>query len=240
MSMPIVTAMVLAAGLGTRMRPYTDNMPKPLVPVLKKPLIDYTLDRFAEAGVKRAIVNTHYLAEQLQKHLEKRTAPQILVSDERGELLETGGALIKARDQLGDEPFFCANTDAIMIDTTMDACEVLTGFWQDHEMDALLLLCPKQQTSGYTGKGDFLCTADGVLSWPDAGAKNETAYIFTGVQIIHPRLFADEPLRPVSTKRFWDKAMAEGRLYGVLYDGRWMHVGDPAGLAAAEKYLSST
>ena len=233
----IRTAMVLAAGLGTRMRPLTDTLPKPLIPVAGKPLIDYALDRFAAAGVGRAIVNVHYLADQLEDHVRRREAPGIIVSDERDEVLETGGALLKVRELLGDAPFFCTNTDAILLDNSEEACALLTRAWDDAQMDALLLLCRTEAASGYQGSGDFVLENNGCLSWPKEHTPGEK-FIFTGLQIIHPRLLAGEETCRVSTKVFWERAMAAGRLRGVVYDGRWMHVGDPAGLTEAESILT--
>ncbi|WP_306251569.1 nucleotidyltransferase family protein [Parvularcula sp. IMCC14364] len=242
MTLSIDTAMVLAAGLGRRMRPLTDTMPKPMVPVLGKPLIDYALDRFACGGIDNAIVNVHYFADQIEQHLEARESPAIRISDERGELLETGGALLKALPLLeSDKPFFCTNTDAILLDVDEEACASLVAAWRDNEMDALLLLCPVARASGYDGNGDFIMGEDGRLVWPDASASagQKKVLVFTGLQILHPRLFQDEPLRCVSTKAFWDKAMAQGRLFGCPYDGWWMHVGDPQGVKQAEELLQS-
>lgn len=232
----ITTAMVLAAGFGTRMRPLTDTMPKPLIPVAGTPLIDYTLDRFARAGVARAVVNVHYLADQIETHLADRAHPNILISDERGEILETGGGLIKAAPLLGDAPVFCTNTDAILEDGAGEPCARLLENWDDAKMDALLLLVPPEKASGYDGAGDFSLSTEGHVTWP--GENRRGALVFTGLQIIHPRLFHTETLRKVSTRAFWEKAMAAGRLHGLRHDGFWMHVGDPGGLAAAEARLS--
>ncbi len=230
------TAMVLAAGLGTRMRPLTDQKPKPLINVSGKALIDYTLDRFSKAGVARAIVNVHYRSDQVETHLKDRTAPQIIISDERGQLLETGGGLKKARVHFGETPVFCTNTDAIMVDQNgKDACAALSDCWNDKDMDALLLLAPIEHTSGYDGNGDFDRSADGQI----ALRSNETApFVFTGLQIISPALIEEGPDGPFSTKLLWDIAASRGRLHGVVYDGYWMHVGDPDGLEKAERFLA--
>ena len=180
--MPIDTAMVLAAGLGTRMRPLTDFTPKPLIEVVGKALIDYTLDRFEAAGVKRTIVNVHYLADQIESHVADRVVPEIIVSDERAMLLETGGGLKKALPLLGTAPVFCSNTDAILVDGDGDeACARLSSTWDPERMDALLLLSPIKETSGYNGTGDADLDADGRVSF----RKGERAdYVFTGLQII--------------------------------------------------------
>ena len=229
-------AMVLAAGLGTRMRPLTDELPKPLIKVAGKTLIDYTLDRFASAGVAHAVVNVHYRAEQLEAHLKTRTRPAITISDERDVLLETGGGLKKARAALKDDPIFCTNTDAILIDVGgSDACGRLADAWRDAEMEALLLLAPTNRASGYDGAGDFDRGDDGRITFRQG---RSAPYVFTGLQIISPRLVDEGPEGPFSTKLLWDKAAERGRLFGVIHNGEWMHVGDPAGLAIAEARLA--
>ena len=233
-SMP-KTAMVLAAGLGTRMRPLTDETPKPLINVAGKPLIDYALDRFADAGVTRAIVNVHYLPDQVEAHVATRTAPEIVVSDERALLLETGGGLKKARAKFGDDPLFCTNTDAIMIDGDgTEACAQLAAAWDVSEMDALLLLVPIERTSGYDGRGDFTRDETGQIA---LRAGDAAPYVFTGLQILNPALIDEGPDGPFSTRLLWDAAAARGRLRGVVYGGDWLHVGDPQGLKGAEARL---
>ncbi len=231
------TAMVLAAGLGTRMRPLTEHMPKPLIKVAGKALMDYALDRFAAAGVARAVVNVHYLADQVEDHVRRRGAPEIIISDERDVLLETGGGLKHAHAALGDEPVFCTNTDAIMIDAKggEEACAMLAAQWDAAAMDALLLLVPIERTSGYDGRGDFDHADDGQIKL----RAGETApHVFTGLQIISSSLIAEGPDGPFSTRILWDKAAARGRLHGAIYSGDWLHVGDAEGLAAAEARLS--
>lgn len=230
------TAMLLAAGLGTRMRPLTDDTPKPLIEVAGKALIDYALDQFSEAGVSRAIVNVHYLADQVEAHLGTRTKPEITISDERELLLETGGGLKKALPHLGNSPLFCANTDAILVDGEQDGCDILAQHWDSDAMDALLLLIPIAKTSGYDGKGDFDRHADGQIALRSG---DSAPYIFTGLQIITPALITEGPEGPFSTRTLWDKAAERGRLYGAVTDGFWLHVGDPDGLALAEQRLSS-
>ena len=229
------TAMVLAAGLGTRMRPLTDETPKPLIKVAGKPLIDYALDRFADAGVTRAIVNVHYLPDQVEAHVATRTAPEIVVSDERALLLETGGGLKKARSEFGDDPLFCTNTDAIMIDDGgTEACAQLAAAWDASEMDALLLLVPIERTSGYDVRGDFTRDETGQIA---LRAGDAAPYVFTGLQILNPALIDEGPDGPFSTRLLWDAAAARGRLHGVVYGGDWLHVGDPQGLKDAEACL---
>ncbi len=229
-------AMVLAAGLGTRMAPLTDATPKPLIKVAGRALIDHALDRFAAAGVHDAVVNVHYLAEQIERHVAGRAAPKITISDERGELLETGGGLRKARRHFGDAPIFCTNTDAILIDDgAVEPCELLRRMWVDEDMDALLLLAPLENASGYDGAGDFVREPDGQIAFR---AGQSAPFVFTGLQIISPRLIDKGPDGAFSTKVLWDLAVSNGRLYGAVHAGDWLHVGDPEGLAAAEKQLA--
>jgi N-acetyl-alpha-D-muramate 1-phosphate uridylyltransferase len=227
--------MVLAAGLGTRMRPLTDTMPKPLVPVAGKPLIDHMLDRLAAVGVTRAVVNVHYRADQMEAHLRARAGPAITISDERAVLMETGGGLIQARAHLGDDPIFVSNTDQILHADSPDALAQLAQAWDDLAMDALLLLVPREQSLGFAGRGDFFCGADGRLG--RRGSAPEAPFAFTGVQILHPRCLAGWPCEPFSTNRIWDQALARARLFGVVMNGTWMHVGDPAARDDAEAVL---
>ena len=229
------TAMVLAAGLGTRMRPLTDHLPKPLIKVAGKPLIDWTLDRFARAGVSRAVVNVHYRADQMEAHLAKRRAPSIVISDERALLLETGGGLKKAAPHLGSAPIYCTNTDAILVDgASAEPCAALSAAWRDEAMDALLLLAPIALASGYDGAGDFTLDAEGGLDWRTGEA---APFVYTGLQIIRPSLLDGAPEGPFSLRLLWDKARARGRMKGFVHEGPWMHVGDPQGLALAEAFF---
>ena len=231
-------AMVLAAGLGTRMRPLTDDRPKPLITVAGKALIDYTLDRFATAGISSAIVNVHYFPDQIEDHVSARTKPLITTSDERNERLETGGGLKKARPLFKGDAIYCTNTDAIIVDQgDDDACAALGTFWQPEEMDACLLLCPLQHASGYDGAGDFDLDENNRLNF----RQNEQAeYVFTGLQIISTALIDEGPDGAFSTKLLWEKALARGRLFGIVHRGDWLHVGDPEGLALAEAYFKNT
>lgn len=229
-------AMVLTAGLGKRMRPLANDRPKPLVAVAGKALIDHALDRFADAGVRRAVVNVHYCADMIESHLRARKRPAIVFSDERALLLETGGGLKKAAPLLGDKPVFCTNTDAILLDAPgSEACGRLASAFDLARMDALLLLAPIARASGFEGPGDFDLSADGRLSF----RAGETApFVFTGLQIVDPRLLDGAPEGPFSMRVLWDRAAARGRLMGLVHDGRWMHVGDPAGHRAAEALLA--
>lgn len=229
------TAMVLAAGLGTRMRPLTDDLPKPLIKVAGKALIDWTLDRFADAGVKRAVVNVHYRADQMEAHLRERRTPAIVISDERALLLETGGGLKKAAPRLGTDPIFCTNTDAILVDGDgVEPCAALSKAWDEATMDALLLLAPIGLASGYDGAGDFDLQPDQTLDW----RTGKTApFVYTGLQIIRPSLLEGAPDGPFSLRLLWDKARKAGRMKGIVHQGPWMHVGDPQGLALAEAFF---
>lgn len=230
------TAFVLAAGLGTRMRPLTDRLPKPLVPVAGRALIDHVLDRIAHAGVRRAVVNVHYMAEAIEAHLAARTAPRIVISDERGQLLETGGGVRKALPLIGAAPFLIHNSDSIWHEHGVQNLTRLFAAFEVTRMDTLLLLADRATSLGYAGRGDFHLAADGRLARPAAG---ETApYVFTGVSMAAPRLLRETPEGAFSLNRVWDRAMAEGRVYGLVLDGIWMHVGDPAAVAAAERCLA--
>lgn len=236
MNARIDTAMVLAAGLGTRIRALDAKRPKPLIEVAGRALIDHALDALAAGGVTRAVVNVHHLADQVEAHLARREAPRIAISDERVQLMETGGGLMQAAPLLGEGAVFCTNTDAILEEgPSGPPAARLASAWDDAAMDALLLLVPREETSGYPGAGDFDLRPDGRLAWPE---EREGKPVFTGLQILSPRLWAGRSPEPMSTKAFWDEAMAQGRLYGLLHDGFWMHVGDPDGHAAAAARLA--
>ena len=224
--------MVLAAGLGTRMRPLTDNMPKPLVKVAGRPLIDHVLDRLVEAGVERAVVNVHHFADQMQQHLSRRTAPQIVISDERGLLLGTGGGVKKALPELGEAPFFHINSDAIWIEGVRPNLVRLAEAYDATSMDALLLLAPTTGSIGYVGRGDFAMASDGRLR---KRAEQELApFVYAGAAILSPTLFSGAPKGEFSLTELFDRAAAEGRLHGLRLEGLWMHVGAPEAVAAAE------
>ena len=224
-------AMVLAAGLGTRMRPLTDNMPKPLVKVAGKALIDHVLDRLVEAGVERAVVNVHHFVDQMQQHLAHRKHPQIVISDERGLLLGTGGGVKKALPELGDAPFFHSNSDTFWIDEEPNLAR-LAGAFDPVAMDALLLLAPTAGNIGYAGPGDFAMVADGRLR---KRAAQETApFVYAGVAILSPALFKSAPQGEFPLTALFDRAAATGRLHGLRLEGLWMHVGTPEAIADTE------
>ncbi|HWM80801.1 MAG TPA: nucleotidyltransferase family protein [Pseudolabrys sp.] len=231
-------AMVLAAGFGTRMRPLTDDRPKPLVAVDGKPLIDHVLDRLADAGVESAVVNVHYRADQLERHLAARTAPRIVISDERAQVLGTGGAVVKALPHLGDAPFVHINSDTIWIDGAAANLERLAQAFDAGAMDALLLLAPTAGSIGYDGRGDFIMAADGRLT--RRGESEVAPFVFAGVAILSPALFAGAPEGPFALTMLFDRAAEAGRLYGLRLDGVWMHVGTPEAIVAAEAAIRTS
>ncbi|WP_174293319.1 nucleotidyltransferase family protein [Sphingomonas bacterium] len=231
------TAMVMAAGLGKRMRPLTATRPKPLIEVAGRPLIDHVLDRLRAAGVARAVVNVHYLPDLLTAHLlQAARGLEIIVSDERDRLLETGGGLVKARGLLGEAPFFVANADNLWVDGPVDALRLLASQWDDAAMDALLLLVPYARAHNHRGQGDFSIDRTGRLVRRPTG--RVAPFVYTGVQILSPRLLADWPLEPFSTNRMWDRAIGEGRAFGAVHEGLWFDVGTPAAIAKTEARLA--
>lgn len=232
------TAMVMAAGLGKRMRPLTVTRPKPLIDVAGKPLIDHVFDRLRSAGVERAVVNVHYLADQLEAHLRARvTGMELLISDERRQLMETGGGLVQARAMLGDAPFLCVNSDNLWIDGPSDAIRLLAAQWDDARMDALLLLVPLARATCHRGQGDFRLDAFGRITERRKPGRL-APFVFTGVQILSPRLIRDWPEGPFSTNLFWNRALAAGRLWGAVHQGLWFDVGSPGAIRATEMALA--
>jgi N-acetyl-alpha-D-muramate 1-phosphate uridylyltransferase len=229
--------MVLAAGQGLRMRPLTVDIPKPLVRLKGRALIDHVLDRLAAAGVARAVVNVHYLADKLEAHLAKRASPQIVISDERGLLLDTGGGLVRALPELGPEPFLIHNSDSVWIEGVGSNLSRLFAAWDGGAMDALLLLASATSSLGYDGQGDFSMGTDGRLV--RRGERQMAPFVFTGVSIAHPRLFDGAPEGAFSLNAPWDAAIEKGRLFGIRLDGLWMHVGTPEALVEAERWIES-
>lgn len=230
-------AIVLAAGLGTRMRPYNGHIPKPLVALGGKSLIDYALDRLADAGVERAVVNVHHLADALERHLAPRTRPQIVISDERGTLLGTGGGIAKALPQLGEAPFFLANSDTIWLDGVKPNLVRLAAAFDPATMDALLLLAPTADSVGYVGRGDFAMLPDGRLR--RRGENEVVPFVYAGAAVLSPALFADAPSGAFSLTLLFDRVGVNGRLFGLPLEGVWMHVGTPEAVAAAEATLAA-
>lgn len=229
------TAMVLAAGLGTRLRPITDTLPKPLITVAGRTLLDRCLDRLAEAGVRRAVVNIHWLGSQIREHLKQRGDIEIVISDESDLLLETGGGIAKALTLLGDAPFIAVNADLIWRDAGGNSLHRLAAAYAPETMDGILLLQPREHATGYGGAGDFNLDAAGRLI--RRGDAPKADFVYTGVQILHPRLFNACPGGAFSLNLLYDRAIAAGRLYGLVHDGDWMDVGTHDGLATAESLL---
>ncbi|MFC3174735.1 nucleotidyltransferase family protein [Novosphingobium bradum] len=233
------TAMVMAAGLGKRMRPLTATRPKPLVPVGGKALIDWSLDALRAAGIARAVVNAHYLADALEAHLagygQRHPDLAITVSDERALLLETGGGMVRAQAHLPD-PFFCLNSDNIWLDGPRDAFTELSAAWDPARMDALLLVVRHPAAHGHDGAGDFHLDPLGRISRRKPG--RVAPFIYTGIQLVSHRLLRDAPEGPFSTNVLWSRAMAEGRLCGWVHTGEWFEVGTPQAIAPTEALLS--
>ena len=224
--------MVLAAGLGTRMRAFNGQVPKPLVQVGGKALIDYVLDRLADMGVERAVVNVHHLADQIEQHLRPRQRPRIVISDERHALLGTGGGVVKALAALGDAPFFHVNSDTIWIDGVKPNLGRLAAAFAPDRMDALLLLAPTATSIGYAGRGDFAMTTEGRLV--RRGEREVVPFVYAGAAILAPALFRGAPTGAFPLTAVFDQAAEAGRLYGLRLEGVWMHVGTPEAVAAAE------
>jgi MurNAc alpha-1-phosphate uridylyltransferase len=234
------TAMVLAAGLGTRMRPLTDDRPKALVEVAGKALIDHMLDRLAAAGVETAVVNVHAFADRLEAHLKVRAAkglsPRIVISDERPQALETGGGLKQALPLLGEGPVWVANIDSVWIETGVPALEAMATAWDPARMDVCLMLAPTATSLGFHDSGDVFLEDDGAVRFKAAGETGP--FVYVGVHICDPRITVDGPEGPFSLTPIWRRLAADHRVHGVAPDGLWMHVGDPDAKLAAEARLS--
>jgi MurNAc alpha-1-phosphate uridylyltransferase len=233
---PIRTAMVMAAGLGKRMRPLTITRPKPLVEVAGKPLIDHVFGRLIAGGVSRIVVNVHYLADALEAHV-RRSYPdmEVLFSDERAELLDTGGGVTRALPLIADDTFLVLASDIFWMDGPIDAVSLLASRWDDEKMDALLLLVPLARAHSHRGTGDFHMDAVGTISRPRSG--KVAPFVYASVQIVSRRLFAGAPEGPFSTNLLWDRAIAAGRAFGVVHQGFWSEVGVPSAIAETEALL---
>lgn len=230
------SAFVLAAGLGKRMRPLTASRPKPLVEVAGRALIDHVLDRLRSAGVGKIVVNVHYLADALEAHLKARAADfDVQISNERKQLLETGGGLIQAAAMIDADPFLVINSDNYWVDGPADTLHLLASLWREEDMDALLLLVPQAQASNHGGQGDFHMTSDGRLVRREKG--KVAPFVFTGIQMVSKRLLRDAAEGPFSTNILWDRAIAEGRCFGAVHQGLWFDVGNPAAIKATERAL---
>ncbi|MBV5272045.1 MAG: nucleotidyltransferase family protein [Afipia sp.] len=229
------SAMVLAAGLGTRMRPLTDKMPKPLVSVAGKPLLDHVLDRLVEAGVATAVVNVHYLPDQIVQHVKGRTKPRVIISDERDMVLGTGGGVVKALPLLGDAPFYHLNADTMWIDGVQPNLLRLAEAFDPARMDILLLMAPTANSIGYAGSGDYAMLTDGALR--KRKEHQVVPFVYAGAAIISPTVFKDAPSGEFSLTKMFDAANEQERLFGLRLEGLWMHVGTPDAVAAAEEAL---
>ncbi|MEN9717304.1 MAG: hypothetical protein RIQ99_182 [Pseudomonadota bacterium] len=237
---PLVTdtAMVMAAGLGKRMLPLTADRPKPLIEVSGRKLIDYMIDHLVDAGIARAVVNVHYHPDQIEAYLAVRDHPTITISDERAELLETGGGMVKAWQQgLLPDPYFCLNSDNIWIDGSRNTLLDLSDAWDPVRMDALLLVVPRDRAFEHRGRGDFHLEPDGRLR-RRAPDEESAPYIYIGAQIVAHRLLRDAPQGSFSTMVLWERAIAEGRLFGVIHAGEWFDLGTPEAIPPAEARLA--
>ena len=237
--MPVLasdTCMVLAAGLGKRMRPLTATQPKPMVRVAGKALIDHALDRVSAAGITQAVVNVHYLPDAIEAHVKLREQPQVVISNERAQLLETGGGMVKAwREGLLPDPFFCINSDNIWLDGPYNVFRELSEAWDPDTMDALLLLVPHSGARNFTGKGDFIMDPLGRVKRRLSG--RIAPFIYTGIQLVSHRLLRDAPAGPFSTNILWDRAIMEDRLHGLMFLGEWFEVGTPGAIKPTEALL---
>jgi len=235
----IKRAMILAAGLGTRMAPYTAERPKPLIELRGKPLIDYAIDRLMKAGVNIIVVNVHYKADQLIAHLDRRRARdknlEIHISNETDAILDTGGAVAKALPYFEGEPFFTHNSDSLWVEGMGSALTRMNARWDSGTMDGLMLLASCATAIGFEGRGDFEMDSLGGLK--RRGEMNLAPFVWTGLQVLHPRLFDGAPKGRFSINPLWDKAIDKGRLYGLRLDGVWIHVGTPQGLEEANTFL---
>jgi MurNAc alpha-1-phosphate uridylyltransferase len=238
MSVTPTKAMVLAAGFGVRMRPLTDRMPKPLVRVAGRALLDHVLDKLGAAGVSEAVVNVHYLPDQIIEHVKPRIRPRVTISDERNQVLGTGGAVVKAMPLLGSEPFFLVNADTMWIDGVRPNLARLAEAFDPARMDILLLMAPTTSSIGYGGRGDYSMLPDGALR--KRREHQVVPFVYAGAAILSPSLFADAPTGEFALTKMFDRANEQERLFGLRLDGVWMHVGTPdAVLAAEEAFLES-
>jgi N-acetyl-alpha-D-muramate 1-phosphate uridylyltransferase len=233
MSVKPTKAMVLAAGLGLRMRPLTDHLPKPLVRIAGRPLLDHVLDKLAAAGVGEAVVNVHYLPDQIIEHTASRKSPRVIISDERNQVLGTGGGVVKALPLLGPAPFFHVNSDTLWIDGVQSNLMRLADAFDPARMDVLLLMAPTASSIGYSGRGDYAMLPDGALR--KRREHQVVPFVYAGAAILSPRIFADAPKGEFSLTKMFDAANEQERLFGLRLDGVWMHVGTPDAVSAAEE-----
>jgi MurNAc alpha-1-phosphate uridylyltransferase len=230
------TAMIMAAGLGKRMRPLTATRPKPLIEVAGKALLDHVLERLRSSGVQKVVVNVHYLADAVEAHMESRShGLEFAISDERALLLETGGGLIKARDLIDSDPFLAVNSDNFWVDGPADTLKLLASHWDSEKMDVLLLLVPLARAQNHRGMGDFHMDREGRVRRREKG--RVAPFVFTGIQMISKRLLRDAPDGPFSTNILWDRAIEEGRCFGAVHQGLWFDVGTPKSIKLTEAAL---
>ena len=230
------TAMIMAAGLGKRMRPLTATRPKPLIEVNGKALLDHVLEKLGMAGVRKVVVNVHYLADALEAHLATRAhGLDVVISDERNLLMETGGGLVKAEPLIDCDPFIALNSDNLWIDGPADTIKLLASQWDDSRMDALLLLVPQARALGHKGMGDFHMDRAGRIRRRERS--RVAPFVFTGIQILSKRLLRDAPTGPFSTNVLWNRAIAEGRCFGAVHQGLWFDVGTPRSIKLTEATL---
>lgn len=236
--MKVDSAMIMAAGLGTRMRPFTEKKPKPLVEVAGKTLLDHVLDKARDAGISNVVVNVHYLPEQVEAHLAMHASDLgVTISDERDLLMETGGGLVKAECLIAAEPFYCLNSDAIWTEAAeQNGLKRLAQAWDGDRMDGLLLIVPRERAFQHPGKGDFSIDADNRLV--RRGQRESAPYVYTGNQLISHRLLQGAPSGPFSTNILWDRAIAAGRLFGLVHEGDWFDIGSPQAIAPTEAALA--
>jgi len=231
--------MVLAAGIGKRMRPLTATVPKPLIEVHGRALIDHSLDALEIAGVEEAVVNVHYLPTLVEAHLRRRkSGPRTVISDERSQLLDTGGGIVKALPLLGPEPFYLLNSDSFWIEGARPNLHWLAASWDDAKMDALLMLAPTVRSVGYRGRGDFSMDPNGALH--RRPEREVVPFAYPGAAILHPRFFEDCPEGPFSLNLLFDRSIEAERLYGVRMDGLWLHVGTPEAISEAEMSIADS
>ena len=232
------TAMVLAAGLGKRMRPLTATKPKPLIEVAGRSLLDHILDRLRNSGVQQVVVNVHYLADAIETHLARRAdGLDIIISDERPKLLETGGGLVRAAALIDCDPFIAVNSDNLWIDGPADTLRLMASQWDDEKMDALLLLVPHARAFNHSGMGDFHMDRAGRLRRRERS--HVAPFVYTGIQIVSKRLLRDAPDGPFSANLLWDRAMGEGRCFGAVHQGLWFDVGTPQFIQLTETALEN-
>ena len=229
------TAMVLAAGLGKRMRPLTASRPKPLIEVAGQALLDHVLDKLAAAGVEKVVVNVHYLADAVEPHLSKNPDLKVAISDERSLLLETGGGMVKAAPLIDSDPFLVVNSDNLWVDGPADTLKLLASHWDSAKMDALLLLVPHARAQNHGGRGDFHMNRQGRLR--RRNPSHVAPFVYTGIQMVSKRLLREAPEGPFSTNILWDRAIEEGRCFGAVHQGLWFDVGTPQSIKATELIL---